>query len=126
MTVKVKVGLSIGYPTATHEDVLEFEDGVTQAQVDYEVSEWAYSYIEYYGEVVEGELAENVAVGDISIHHQPPTKVCHWTLDDEDVYATECRHMFHIIDGTPADNNFKFCSFCGGELVVELDEESES
>lgn len=60
MTVKVKVGLSIGFPTATREDTLEFEDGVTQAQVDCEVREWAHNYIEYYGGVIEGEVAPDV------------------------------------------------------------------
>lgn len=44
--MKVNVTLSIGYPSAQHEDVLELDDNVTDAEIDQEVQDWANNYIE--------------------------------------------------------------------------------
>jgi hypothetical protein len=56
--MKIKVNLSIGYPTATHENVLEVNDseleGLTEEErEDYLMEEtriWANEYIEYWYE----------------------------------------------------------------------------
>ena len=48
------------------------------------------------------------------------TKTCKWvSCDDswsESVYNTECKHTFIIMEGTPEENNFKYCPYCGGEI----------
>jgi hypothetical protein len=42
----IYVHLSIGYPTATHSDELEFEDEATDEEINRDVQEWANNYIE--------------------------------------------------------------------------------
>lgn len=42
----VKVKLSIGYPSACHEDELEVPDDATDEDIEREVQEWAGNYIE--------------------------------------------------------------------------------
>ena len=44
--IKVDVSLSIGFATANHEDELEFDDNATDEQIDAEVQEWAWNYID--------------------------------------------------------------------------------
>ena len=47
------------------------------------------------------------------------TDVCHWTHDDLDMgtWATDCNQTFCLIDGTPDDNELKYCCYCGKPLV---------
>ena len=41
-------------------------------------------------------------------------KTCLWTYQDiEDYWDTECQKAFTISEGTPKENGFKFCPFCG-------------
>lgn len=42
---------------------------------------------------------------------------CWWTENEDGYWDTSCDNAFEIIDGTPAENNFKFCCYCGGQLV---------
>lgn len=42
---EIKVYLSIGYPGAAREDVLEFEDDATEEEIDGIVQEWANDFI---------------------------------------------------------------------------------
>lgn len=44
-------------------------------------------------------------------------KQCVWTYcDDEMAWESECEGMLQIAD-SPEENEFKYCCFCGGELV---------
>ena len=43
---KMKVFLSIGFPGARHEDVLEVEDDATEYDIMAEVREWASNYLD--------------------------------------------------------------------------------
>lgn len=45
--IKVKVSLSIGFANGTHREVLEFEDGTPEDEIDEAVFEWAHNYIDY-------------------------------------------------------------------------------
>lgn len=50
------------------------------------------------------------------------TDLCNWTQEDDDwgtygPYETDCGRSFNIIDGTPADNEFKYCCYCGKKLI---------
>lgn len=58
---RIKVKLSIGYPTAQHDDVLDIDDDEynacatddeKEALCDEYCQEWANNYIEYYYEVL--------------------------------------------------------------------------
>ncbi len=43
---------------------------------------------------------------------------CIWSQDgiDNNIWSTSCGEYFTIDDGTPYQNDFKFCYFCGKKL----------
>lgn len=41
---------------------------------------------------------------------------CEWTDDDDDFYETTCGHAFTFTEGTPADNQFVYCPYCGCKI----------
>lgn len=43
---------------------------------------------------------------------------CIWSQDgeDSDTWSTTCGHYFTLNEGTPKENNFKFCVFCGKKI----------
>lgn len=45
--------------------------------------------------------------------------VCAWTLDepDEGKWDTSCGESFLLLEGTPEDNNMRFCCYCGLPLT---------
>ncbi len=45
---------------------------------------------------------------------------CVWTpmVDDPRSYETGCEQAFQITEGTPEENYFAYCPYCGGELKV--------
>ena len=48
------------------------------------------------------------------------SKECEWEQDELiEYYETDCGRTFELIDGTPEDNNFKFCAYCGGTIKVK-------
>lgn len=55
--------------------------------------------------------------------------VCSWIEDSDGTWETQCDHYFVVMEGTPAENGFRFCCYCGGELFLspfdETDEEVE-
>ena len=58
--------------------------------------------------------------------------MCIWTnatTDHSDTWETECGKMFTLNEGSPSDNDMKFCCYCGGSLEEErfsnLEEEAE-
>ena len=40
--------------------------------------------------------------------------ICHWTQEDydSDTWNTTCGRLFSLIEGTPQDNDIRFCCFC--------------
>lgn len=36
--------------------------------------------------------------------------------DDYSIYDTSCKNIALFEDGTVAENNYKFCQFCGNEI----------
>jgi hypothetical protein len=56
---------------------------------------------------------------------------CKWEEDNDANYDTDCGQTFCMTDGTPKENDFKYCTFCGRVIeevpyMVEesIDEES--
>ena len=43
---------------------------------------------------------------------------CVWKQDEDGVWETGCHNMFVLNDGTPKDNDMKYCPYCG-KIVVE-------
>ena len=46
---------------------------------------------------------------------------CEWHLeyDGVDVWETSCGNEHFFFKGEPAENNHKFCPYCGGRLEVQ-------
>lgn len=46
--------------------------------------------------------------------------VCEWRLCDEEanVYDTSCRNPHILIEGTPKENNYKYCPYCAKKIKV--------
>ena len=46
--------------------------------------------------------------------------VCEWRLCDEEanVYDTSCRNPHILIEGTPKENNYEYCQYCGKKIKV--------
>lgn len=46
--------------------------------------------------------------------------MCTWKPEDqpdgETAWATECQNRFVFITGTPTDNDFNYCPYCGDVL----------
>lgn len=45
--IKVKVWINTGFAGAKHQDVFEFDDDVTDDEIDEEVKDWLFNKIEY-------------------------------------------------------------------------------
>ena len=47
-------------------------------------------------------------------------EVCEWRLCDEEanVYDTTCRNTHILLEGSPMDNNYEFCPYCGKKIKV--------
>jgi hypothetical protein len=44
---------------------------------------------------------------------------CTWTQNDDGVWDTGCLERFEIMEGTPADNNMRFCHGCARPIEVK-------
>jgi len=51
---------------------------------------------------------------------EPIENTCKWErMDDEsDCYETSCDQAFCLTDGTPKENGFAYCAFCGKKLIT--------
>ena len=45
-----------------------------------------------------------------------PDKNCTWEEDCEGYWNTACDNMFTLEEGTPEENQMKFCCYCGRPL----------
>lgn len=63
----------------------------------------------------------NFHLAKIYTHPDSPDVVreCVWTFEEDDLwsYSTGCGNMFIFTDGTPEENDCKFCCYCGGKLI---------
>jgi hypothetical protein len=57
------------------------------------------------------------------------TPMCQWSEDEDGNWETACGQTFVLSEGTPSENSFKFCCYCGKQLCevpwVEPDEPVE-
>ncbi|HXS04866.1 MAG TPA: hypothetical protein VN731_10345 [Rhodanobacter sp.] len=42
---------------------------------------------------------------------------CSWSQDQDGNWLTDCDNIFVITEGTPSENDMKFCCYCGEELA---------
>jgi hypothetical protein len=47
-----------------------------------------------------------------------PGQTCTWTEDQDDGnWWTSCQQTFEFYDGTPTDNRFAYCPYCGDRII---------
>ena len=46
--------------------------------------------------------------------------VCEWKLEDEEanLYLTGCQQRQLLFEGTPKENGYRYCPYCGNEIKV--------
>ncbi len=78
-----------------------------------------------YQENISGDMIPIYETPDVCIEaadrieelEKDASKQCVWELDNTDCfYHTGCDNSFVLNDGTPADNNMKFCPYCAGSI----------
>ena len=42
--------------------------------------------------------------------------VCTWAEDEDGIWFTGCNNAFEFMNGTPSENGFQFCCYCGDRL----------
>ena len=53
----------------------------------------------------------------LSQPEQEPVDTCTWTHDDDEgSWDAECGERWSITEGTPEENNFRFCPGCGRKV----------
>lgn len=55
-------------------------------------------------------------------------RTCTWTQMpwlEYHPWVTDCANEFEITEGTPDENQMKFCCYCGGRLVQVIEPEPE-
>lgn len=62
----------------------------------------------------------NNAIQTIQEFQSKSEEACEWTLFDEETnaYNTTCGGAFWLNDGSPKDNGFKYCPYCGRKIKV--------
>ena len=43
--------------------------------------------------------------------------MCKWVEDEDGDWETECGHIFIVCYGKPEENGFRFCPYCGEEIL---------
>jgi hypothetical protein len=52
------------------------------------------------------------------------SRECYWAyVPQEEYWQTSCEEAFALNEGSPEDNNFKHCCYCGGKLKQALQTE---
>lgn len=75
--------------------------------------EYSNSEIPNMSEKVTGSDAPDTNVGN-------KDDCCEWVMCDEDenVYNTACGNSEMLFDGSPIDNNYSFCPYCGKKIKL--------
>jgi hypothetical protein len=63
------------------------------------------------------KLAEEYKVSEMPIGSED---YCEWVLIDYEanVYDTTCRNPHILLEGSPTDNSYEFCPYCGKKIKV--------
>ena len=60
--------------------------------------------------LLESEMQEIVRIVDVMKFRK---SVCHWVEDENGNWKTSCGDMHILIDGTPHENRYLWCPYCG-------------
>ena len=62
---------------------------------------------------------ETVPSGPLLLGPAHGSATCDWTHDENGPDETQCGHAFEFTYDGVKENDFKFCPFCGGAIVVK-------
>ena len=96
-------------------DVDKVAEELEERQKEYLAGFGVHNNDEMYGVACGlGDAIEIVKQGGVS------DDVCEWRLCDEEanVYDTSCRNPHILIEGTPKENNYEYCPYCGKKIKV--------
>ena len=76
-----------------------------------ECSHYNTEWFAEYSNSEKPNMSENLTSSD---------EFCEWRLCDEEanVYDTACGNSEMLFDGSPIDNNYSFCSYCGKKIKL--------
>ena len=43
---------------------------------------------------------------------------CQWKEDGDGIWNTGCGHLFEFTSDGPTENQFRFCPYCGGKILI--------
>lgn len=94
-------------------DTLNSDDIDWYENIDDWTSEYISSEKPNMSEKVTGSDAPDTNVGN-------KDDCCEWVMCDEDenVYNTACGNSEMLFDGSPIDNNYSFCPYCGKKIKL--------
>lgn len=49
---------------------------------------------------------------------EAPHNECRWTERENGPWETGCGEAFEFLDGGPAENDQRYCGYCGGKLIA--------
>lgn len=63
-------------------------------------------------------IAYNKAIEIVKSSEQEQKSECEWKLEDEEsnLYVTGCENRQLIFEGTPEENGYKYCPYCGRKI----------
>jgi hypothetical protein len=75
-----------------------------------------------------GRLDDAIAALTAAAQPVEAVALCQWTQDGEgsDVWHAGCGHYFCLNEGTPTDNNMKYCCYCGCQIEAAPFEEDDA
>jgi len=106
-----------------YNDIVSFEKGDILKVVEYQAGsgmllkhEGLYGFMDFFWG--HGERDKK-----INEFFEIVNNVCIWTAEEEDLvdfgensYYTSCGNDFLLLEGTPSDNNMKYCCYCGDKI----------
>lgn len=67
------------------------------------------------------EASKRIILGHSLGGKESEMSTCEWTHDDyHDKWDTVCGNAHCFIDGTPYQNNYRWCPYCGRKLIQEV------
>ena len=80
-----------------------------------------HSYYYYANNVDTISLRRNYTHWRERVTPSDPVPSCIWTREDDPdervVYQTACGDAHQIMEGTPKENGYSYCPYCGGLIV---------
>lgn len=77
----------------------------------------------YHDLPVEQSCNDTLCLDALAMLKEQEPKTGKWILDDDDANSwkcSECGGLLIINDGTPHENNWRFCPYCGAKLDKQV------